>query len=120
MPSKYVNYSSTLAVSMFCLIAAAGVAPISAAQPARDANLPHLEKRGAVTQLIVDGQPFIMLGGQVGNRSGTPERMAQAWPKLKAYNANTVEIPVYWNLIEPEEGKYDFSVSDQVIRDCRA
>ena len=46
--------------------------------------------------------------------------MAQAWPKLKAYNANTVEIPVYWNLIEPEEGKYDFSVSDQVIRDCRA
>ena len=92
----------------------------ASAQTRRDANLPHLERRGGVTRLIVDGKPFIMLGGQVGNRSGTPERMAQVWPKLKAYSANTVEFPVYWNLLEPEEGKYDFSVSDQVIRDCRA
>ena len=67
MSAKYLNYSSTLAAATFCLIAAAGVAPISAAQPAPDANLPHLEKRGAVTQLIVDGKPFIILGGQVGN-----------------------------------------------------
>ena len=28
---------------------------------AQDANLPHLEKRGNTTQLIVDGKPFLML-----------------------------------------------------------
>ena len=29
-----------------------------------DAAIPHLEKRGAATQLIVDGKPFLVLGAE--------------------------------------------------------
>ena len=120
MRSKYINYSNTLAAAMFCLIAATGVAPISAAQPAPDAILPHLEKRGAVTHLIVDGKPFIILGGQVVNPTGFPDRMERAWPKFKSLNENTIEFPIYWGQIEPVEGTFDFSGVDQIIRGLRS
>jgi hypothetical protein len=102
------------------LIAAVLLAPPAFAASAADANLPHLEKRGGVTQLIVDGQPFIILGGQVGNGTGFPDRMERAWPKLKAMHLNTVEFPIYWGQIEPEEGRFDFSGVDQIIRGLRA
>jgi hypothetical protein len=32
---------------------------------AQDANLPHLERRDGTTQLIVDGKPFLVLGGEL-------------------------------------------------------
>jgi hypothetical protein len=105
---------------MACLIAAAWVAPMSGAQPAQDARLPRLEKRGAVTHLIVDGKPFIILGGQVNNPTAFPDRMEQAWPKFKSLNANTIEFPIYWEQIEPQEGTFDFSGVDQIIRGLRS
>jgi len=85
-----------------------------------DAGLPHLEKRGAVTQLIVDGRPFIILGGQVGNGTGFPDLMERAWPKFRAMHLNTVEFPVYWGQVEPEEGHFDFSGVDAVVRGLRS
>ena len=69
---------------------------------------------------MVDGKPFIILGGQVNNDSAFPDRMERAWPKLKAMNANTVEYPVYWNEIEREEGQFDFRDFDQILRRARA
>src|SRR5690349_17923742 len=52
---------------------------------AQDTNLPHLEKRGAVTQLIVDGKPFLMLSGELYNSSSSSlEYMKPLWPKLAA------------------------------------
>ena len=50
------------AVVLFFL---AGISISSSSMYAQDANLPHLEKRGEVTQLIVDGQPFLMLAGEI-------------------------------------------------------
>lgn len=82
--------------------------------------LPHLEKHGTATQLIVDGQPFIIRGGELGNSSFTSvEYMQPVWQKLKDLNINTVLAPVYWELIEPEEGKFDFSLYDQLILKAR-
>jgi hypothetical protein len=37
-------------------------------------SLPHLEKRGAVTQLIVDGKPFLVLGGELAVRTPPKSR----------------------------------------------
>lgn len=90
------------------------------AQTPPQASLPHFEKRGAVTQFIVDGKPFIILGGQVGNATGFPDRMQRASPKFIALNANAIEFPIFWDQIEPQEGKFDFSGVDQIIRGLRS
>jgi hypothetical protein len=102
-----------------CILATVCLAPLLRAQPAGD-NLPRLKKQGKIIQLIVDSKPFIILGGQVGNPTGFPDRMERAWPKFKALNANTIEFPIYWEQIEPQEGKFDFSGVDQIIRGLRS
>jgi len=81
-----------------------------------DSALPHL--RG--DQLIVDGQPFLVRGGELSNSSGEPDTLRSAWTKLRALNLNTVLAPVYWNLVEPEEGRFDFATVDGLIADARA
>jgi hypothetical protein len=83
-------------------------------------NIPHLYRENSTTQLIVDDKPFIVLGGELGNSSASDLRyLADIWPKLVTMNLNTVLIPVYWELIEPLEGKFDFSLVDHVILDAR-
>lgn len=83
-------------------------------------ELPHLKKQGQTTQLIVEDKPFIILGGELGNSSFTSvEYMKPIWPKLNAMNLNTVLAPVYWELIEPQEGVFDFKLLDQLIAEAR-
>ncbi|HET7811298.1 MAG TPA: DUF5597 domain-containing protein [Steroidobacteraceae bacterium] len=85
------------------------------------AATPHLEKQGATRQLIVDGKPFLVLGGELGNSSASSaEYMKPHWPRLKAMHLNTVLAPVYWELLEPTEGRYDWSSLDTLLRDARA
>jgi len=82
--------------------------------------IPQLVKQHGKFTFMVDGKPFLILGGQVVNDSAFPDRMERAWPKLKAMNCNTVEYPVYWNEIEREEGQFDFRDFDQILRRARA
>lgn len=82
--------------------------------------VPHLEKKGNVTQLYVDGKPFLVLGGELGNSSSSSrEYMKEFWPALKASGMNTVLAVVEWALVEPEEGKFDFTVVDNLIENAR-
>ena len=84
-------------------------------------NTPHLERRGDTTQLIVDGRPFLALAGELYNNSATSlEYMKPVWPRLAAMHLNTVLVPVSWALLEPSEGKFDYSLVDGLIRDARA
>ena len=87
---------------------------------AQSKPIPQLVKTGDKFTFLVDGKPFIMLGGQVGNFSALPDRMDRARDAFRAMNLNTVEYPVYWNVIEPEEGKFDFSGFDQILRGVRS
>ncbi|MDR6787149.1 hypothetical protein J2Y58_000487 [Sphingomonas sp. BE138] len=88
---------------------------------ARAADLPRLERRGKATQLIVDGKPFLVLGGELHNSSSSDlAYMAPIWPKLKAMNLNTVLAPVAWETIEPQEGRFDFSNVDGLLKGARA
>ena len=83
-------------------------------------KIPHLQKKGNKTQLIVNDKPFIILGGELGNSSATTmESMEFIWPKLKDMNLNTVLMPIYWELIEKEEDKFDFSLVDDLILRAR-
>src|SRR3954471_17615478 len=96
------------------LLAAAVILPAAGA-PA------HLEKHGATQQLIVDGKPFLILGGELGNSSASSAvYMKEHWPRLAAMNLNTVLAPVYWELLEPVEGKFDWSSLDTMLADARA
>src|SRR5450432_511699 len=74
-------------------------------------QIPHLEKKGNATQLIVDGKPFLVLGGELHNSSSSSlDYMQPVWAKLAALNLNTALSAVSWELIEPEEGKFDFAL----------
>jgi beta-galactosidase GanA len=83
-------------------------------------RIPHLKNQGETMQLIVDEKPFLVLGGELGNSSFTSlEYMEPIWPKLNKMNLNTVLAPVYWELIEPVEGEFDFKLLDQLIGQAR-
>ncbi|EJL65302.1 GH35 family beta-galactosidase [Flavobacterium sp. CF136] len=82
--------------------------------------IPNLQKKGNKTQLIVNGKPFIIRGGELGNSSATSmESMEPIWQKLTDMNLNTVLTPIYWELIEKEEGSFDFSLVDDLILKAR-
>jgi hypothetical protein len=82
---------------------------------------PHLEQRGNATQLIVDGKPFLILGGEVFNNSSSSlQYMKPIWPRLVSMHLNTVLVPVSWALLEPSEGKFDYTLIDGLLRDARA
>jgi len=85
------------------------------------ADGPRLEKRGHATQLVVDGQPFLILGGELGNSTASSrDYMRDKWPKLQAMHLNTVLAPVTWELVEPQEGQFDFAGVDGLLEDARA
>lgn len=87
---------------------------------AQKTAIPHLEKNGNTTQLIVQGKPFFILGGELHNSSTSgADYMRPIWEQMKKKNLNTVIAPVYWEMIEPQEGKFDFSLVDSMIYGAR-
>lgn len=83
-------------------------------------SLPHLQKQGTATQLIVDDKPYLILGGEVSNTaSSSLAYMDTIWPKLNKMNLNTVLVAVAWAWVEPEEGKFDFSLVDGLLEGAR-
>jgi beta-galactosidase GanA len=72
-------------------------------------------------QLIVNGEPFIALGGEVHNSSASSlAYMERVWDRLVELRLNTAIVPVYWELVEPEEGRYDFELLDGIVEGARA
>jgi hypothetical protein len=85
-----------------------------------DLSIPHLEKRGQTTQLIVNGKPYLALAGELGNNTATNiEYMKPIWERLATMNLNTVLPALSWALTEPEEGNFDFTLIDGLIEDAR-
>ncbi len=81
---------------------------------------PKLVRNQNTVQLIVHNKPHLILGGELGNSSASSnEYMRPIWPKLKQMNLNTVIAPVYWELMEPTEGQFNFSLVDSLIENAR-
>lgn len=85
----------------------------------RAVEAPRIEKKDGRYALMVEGRPFLILGGQIHNSSAWPSQLAQVWESMEALHANTVEAPVYWEQIEAQPGHFDFSVVDQVVEGAR-
>ena len=83
-------------------------------------DAPRLDKKDGRYALLVEGRPFLILGGQIHNSSAWPSELPEVWQSLVALDANTVEAPAYWEQIEPEEGHFDFSNLDQLVEGARA
>ncbi|WP_093559515.1 DUF5597 domain-containing protein [Pseudoduganella namucuonensis] len=83
------------------------------------APIPHLVEKDGRYALIVDGKPFTMLGVQAHNSSNYPGALPEVWAAVKDAHANTLEIPVAWEQIEPVEGKFDFSYVDTLVEQAR-
>ena len=91
--------------------------PVSFAQTG---DGPQLRRQGTATQLVVDGRPFLMRGGELGNSSASNlEYLAPHWKTFRELGLNTILAPVYWDLIEPQEGRFDFRLVDGLVTEAR-
>lgn len=99
-----------------CLIPLAMMAAnASAAAP------PHLAPQGNSKQLIVDDRPFLILGGELGNSTASDlDALRPRWADFERLHLNTIVAPVSWELVEPAEGRFDWTSVDGLLADARA
>ena len=109
-----VALSSALALLASVVFLLTG--PSAAAQ---DQPLPRVVSENGRHALYVDGKPYLILGAQANNSSNYPAMLPKVWPTIRALNANTLEIPVAWEQVEPVEGQFDFSWLDALIPQAR-
>jgi len=102
-------------IFLVVLLAFGLVAPAAA----QDAPLPRIVSEDGRHALLVDGEPYLILGSQANNSSNYPSVLPQVWPTIGALHANTLEIPVAWEQVEPVEGQFDFSWLDALVPQAR-
>jgi beta-galactosidase GanA len=99
------------------LLAALALAVPAARASSQD--LPYFAHRDGRHAFIVDGAPFLLLGGQCGNSSAWPAELPGVWSAIERMHANTLEAPVYWEQFEPEPGRFDPKMVDLMIQQAR-
>lgn len=79
-----------------------------------------LERHDNGAHLTVNGQPMLILGGELSNSAATCfDDIDRVMPEMKRIGLNTVLVPAQWDLIEPREGEYDFSLIGRAIDKAR-
>ena len=81
---------------------------------------PRLMEKDGRHALLVEGRPFLILGGQIHNSSAWPSELPQVWESMETLHANTIEAPVYWEQFEPRRREFDFTNVDQIVVGARA
>jgi beta-galactosidase GanA len=82
-------------------------------------SLPRIVHQDGRYALFVDDSPFLVLGAQINNSSAWPAMLPKVWPAMEYLHANTVEMPVYWEQLEPQKGRFDYSVVDTLLSQAR-
>jgi hypothetical protein len=72
-------------------------------------TIPTIIEKNGRHALLVDGKPFFIFGGQAHNSSAWPGMLPGVWLAVEQMHLNTLEVPIYWEQIEPLPGKFDFS-----------
>ena len=83
-------------------------------------RFPHIQKQNGHPILMVEGKPLILLAGEVHNSdSSSPACMETIWDIAEKLGMNALLLPVSWEMTEPEEGRFDFSVPQALIDQAR-
>ena len=77
-------------------------------------------KENSTARIVANGKPMLIIGGELGNSSAsTPKDVERTFAHLHKMGLNTVLVPVSWELIEPQEGRYDMSLLDVILTEAR-
>jgi len=109
-----MNTPKFLVISIFILFS---IGSVSA--QVKEQQVPRFVEKDGRHALLVDGQPFLILGGQAHNSSAWPGMMPQVWSAIEVMHANTLEVPIYWDQVEAQQGKFDFSLIDMLLKQGR-
>ena len=63
---------------------------------------------------LLDGKPFLMISGELHYPRIPKEAWRHRMRMAKAMGLNTIGTYVFWNVHEPEKGKYDFSGNNDI------
>lgn len=81
---------------------------------------PKLVRNGSTAHIVANEKPMLMIGGEMGNSSAsTREDVQKYFAHLHRLGLNTVLAPVTWELIEPQEGKFDMTSLDNILVEAR-
>jgi hypothetical protein len=123
---KFMKYGLNLSqifLTLILMIMISGCDQIQPSTPKSQTDsqqIPHLEKQGTATRLIVEGKPFLLISGELHNSTcGGFEFMRPVWKQMARKNLNSVIASVSWELVEPEPGKFDFALVDSIIAGAR-
>jgi len=83
------------------------------------AQVPQIIQKNGRHTLLVDGEPFLILGGQARNSSAWPGMLPQVWLSAEKMHVNTLEVPIYWEQVEAQPGHFDFSIVDALLSQAR-
>jgi hypothetical protein len=103
--------ASFLAAALFAFIALPQAMAVEA---------PQLVQKDGRYALMVEGRPYLVLGGQIHNSSAWPSELPQVWQSMADLHANTMEAPVYWEQFEAQQGHFDYTNVDQLVEGARA
>jgi hypothetical protein len=80
----------------------------------------RLIHKGEAARIEVNGTPMLILGGELSNSAATSiADIDSVMPRMAAMGLNTVLVPAQWDLIEPTEGQFDFSLIDETVNKAR-
>jgi hypothetical protein len=93
---------------------------LSALPPVHANSLPAIRKINGVRQIVIDGKPDLLLGGELHNSSASSATyMAPIWDRLATMHIGTVIGAVSWQGTEPTEGQFNFDAIDAQVAAAR-
>src|SRR5271167_1309512 len=67
-------------------------------------------------QFFIDGQPTMLIAGEMHFGRVQPEDWDTRIKQARAMGLNTISFYLFWNQVEPEEGKFNFTGMTDVKR----
>jgi Domain of unknown function (DUF5597) len=86
---------------------------------AQEHQVPRIVQSDGRYALMVDGAPFLMLGAQANNSSDWPATLPKVWSAIEYLHANVLELPIYWEQFESQQGQFNYTEVDTVLSQAR-